>query len=211
MELDTLKEIWRQQLPAEPMIKRHDILRVAMSRSKTPVAMMKRNLLFELITVIILYGFAILYFATATSFSWVAALLGVLGILYGVYYTRKKQLLDQVSAYDHSIRHNLEIHVTLLSRYMKWYGWVTALLTPAIFLIMLVVWKGETNLTAWYWPGNQEFYLLFAALAIGFSVISFVVNKWYVYQLYGKHLQELKKVLEELEERRQTTEDGRQR
>ena len=198
MELDTLKEIWKQQEPDNPIIKRQDILRFAMSRSKSPVAMMKRNLQFEFFSVLALYAFAILYFAAATTFTWLAALLAGLGILYGGYYTRKKRLLNQLSGYDHTIRQHLERHIHLLHRYIKWYGWATAILTPAIFLIVLVAWKSENNLPLWYWAGNRQFYLLFAAVGIGFSIISFMINKWYVHQLYGQHLQELKRVLEEL-------------
>ena len=198
MELDTLKTIWQHQTIATTPLQEKEILRMVRSVSKTPASIMKRNLRMELFSVIALYSFAMLYYIIATTFTWVAAFLGVLAILYFIYYSKKKQILEQMTGYSDTIRDNLEGQVKMLARYMKWYGWIAAILTPLIFIIVLIVWKGENNLTAWNWPGNQTFYFLFAAVGIAFSVISFLINKWYVYHLYGKHLEELRRMLAEL-------------
>ncbi len=197
MELETLKDIWQQQSSRDPDIAGREIFRMAASGSKTPVALMKRNLKMELLMVLALYAFAIVYYLVATTYAWIAVFLGALLILYFFYYSRKKSILDQMTGYSYSIRNHLETQIRLLKHYMKWYGWVAAICTPMIFILVLFAWYGDNPL-AWYQPGNRMFYLLFAGMGVAFSVISFLVNKWYVYQLYGKHIATLKKMLEEL-------------
>jgi hypothetical protein len=210
MELDTLKETWNHRVLAEPVITDKEILRIARSGSKTPVAVMKRNLRMEFFTVVALYTFSILYYLIATAITWVAVFLSILAVVYIFYYTKKMRVLNQMTGYTNTIRFNLEAQVQLLTQYMKWYGWIAAILTPLVFIIVLLAWYGENILTSWYLPGNKRFYLLFAAVGIGFSIVSFVVNKWYVYHLYGKHLEELKGMLSQLseEEGRRSTDDG---
>ena len=162
---------------------------------------MKRNLRMELLTVIFLYSFTIGYYVIATSYKFIPAFLGTLLILYFFYYSGKISILKQMHGYNNNIRTHLEEQVSLLMRYMKWYGWVAAITTPMIFIVVLFAWYGDNPLS-WYLPGNRRFYLLFAGMGVAFSVISFIVNKWYVYQLYGKHVATLKRMLGELEEDR---------
>ena len=199
MELETLKDLWQQYAPRPTDIARQEIFRITATASGTPVAMMKRNLRMELFTVLLLYLFAIGYYVIATSYKTIPLFLGALLILYIFYYSRKKSILDQMQSYTKNMRHHLEEQIALLMRYMKWYGWVAAITTPMIFIVVLFAWYGD-NPMSWYMPGNRRFYLLFAGMAVAFSLISFLVNKWYVYQLYGKHVSTLKKMLEELVE-----------
>jgi len=199
MELEKLKELWQQQSTSEPVIAGEEIFRIADSGSKTPVALMKRNLRMELLTVVALYSLAIVYYLIATSYTWIAVMLGTLLILYFFYYSRKKSILNQMTGYNDTVRGNLEAQIRLLMRYMKWYGWVAAICTPLIFILVLFAWYGD-NPFMWYMPGNRRFYLLFAGMGVAFSVISFLVNKWYVYVLYGKQIKELKRILTELME-----------
>jgi hypothetical protein len=180
------------------VLEQKDVLRIIVSRSKSPGAKMNRNLRIELFTVVSAYFFAIIYYSVATTFTWIAAFLAVLLIFYLYYYTKKNQLLHQMTRFDDTLLGHLKSQINLLTIYMRWYGWIAAILTPIVFVIVLVAWKVENNLASWYWPGNQQFYLLFAAVGIAFSIISFLINKWYVYHLYGKHLEELKRMIDEL-------------
>src|SRR5688500_11046771 len=184
MELETLKNIWQQQTADQPVISRKEIDQISSLGSKSPVAMIKRNLRMEMFAVLSLYSIAILYFLIGTTYIWIAVVLSLLLFLYLIYYSRKKNVLDQMTDYDNPIRVTLEIQIKLLMNYIKWYGLITAILSPLIFILVLTAWYIE-NPYSWYLPGNLRFYLLFGCMGIAFSVLSFIVNKWYVHHLYG--------------------------
>ena len=66
MELDNLKEIWKGlDEKAKPTGSNEEILSMLHKKSQRPIARMKRNLLIETISVIVLYSSATVYYFMA--------------------------------------------------------------------------------------------------------------------------------------------------
>src|SRR5947199_10638493 len=96
MELDQLKSIWQNE--SSPSKGSEHMLPMLSRRSNNAIAHMKRNLLFELIAVVLLYGFTIVYYAFAfrgnlSEVSWF--MIGI-AFFFFIYYYRKNKLLNEM-------------------------------------------------------------------------------------------------------------------
>lgn len=205
MEIDHLKELWQQQDPEKtpenlgPMLEK---------KSNGPIAKMKRNLLVELIIVVVTYGIAIIYFFTAfsgrlNSLAWVYLFIGLVFI---IYFARKNKLLNEMECMACQVKSNLSKQVDVLEKYTRFYLLAGTAIIPLLALYSYLVLipqsryvngnrnlsQGETSLLLEMilWPGVT------ILLTIGF----YFLNKWYVKKLYGNHINKLKLMLEQMED-----------
>ena len=206
MELDHLKDLWQQQetekVPEDPRL-------LLGKKSLGPIAKMKRNLLIELIVVVLTYGLAIIYFFLASagrldSLAWVYLFLAIVFI---VYFARKNRLLNEMECMSCQVKSNLSKQVTVLEKYVKFYmisGTVIvpmlALYTYYILIPQLHFVNGNSNT-----PETDSTLILNALLWISGTILLtfsfYFLNKWYVKKLYGNHIAKLKLMLEQMEER----------
>ena len=131
MELDQLKELWQQQEPEKVSGNLRNFLG---KKSRGPIAKMKRNLLYELIVVIITYGVAAMYFFIASdgllnSLAWVYIILAVIFI---VYFIMKNKLLNEMECMACQVKSNLSKQVTTLEKYVRYYMIVGTALFPCL-------------------------------------------------------------------------------
>src|SRR4030095_8345346 len=121
MELDELKNIWQNETA---QVKEDEQLKSLMNRrSNNPIAKMKRNLLFELIAIIVLYGFTIAYYAYAfhgkmSEVSWF--MIGI-ALCFFIYYYRKNKWLNELECLSCQVKSNLQKQVSTLEKYVKFY------------------------------------------------------------------------------------------
>src|SRR5687767_7979206 len=143
MELDNLKEVWKgwdeKQIPSSTSA---EILGMVNKKSQSPIAKMKRNLLLELILVIVLYGACITYYFFAfegklTEISWF--MLGMALFFIGYYY-RKNKLLNEMQCVSCQVKSNLQRQVSTLEKYVRFYLIAGTLLVPvaALFFVWLI-------------------------------------------------------------------------
>lgn len=198
MELDNLKDAWQGHLANVGADSNEHILSILQKKSQRPIARMKRNLLWELILVIVMYTGTILYYSTTSSGRYwqIALLLLLVGLLFVFYYYRKNKLLTEMECVACEVRSNLQRQVRMLEKYIRFYFLVGIILTPLCYFTagLIALHKAppnSMNIQLYYW-----FFGAGAVIAIG----NYFLNKWYVNKLYGQHVQKLKSLLSQMEE-----------
>ncbi len=207
MELDQLKEMWsnvgsKQQGPLAD-----ELQALLHKKSKNPIAKMKRNLLMELLFVIVLYvGCVVYYFLHYTggmlSLAW---MLIVIGVLYIFYYLQKIKLLNQMECVSCEVKSNLKMQLQTLEKYVRFYLISGTLMFPVVFIAtgMIGIYYSpeiaadpaiKTKVVMWI------FTVVLFVLAAVLTIPVYLLNKWYVRKLYGRHIQQLKNILQEMEE-----------
>lgn len=205
MELDHLKELWQQQ---EPEKVSGNLRQFLGKKSNGPIAKMKRNLLYELIVVIITYGVATIYFFTAfagrmNTLAWVYLILAVIFI---VYFIMKNKLLNEMECMACQVKSNLSRQVATLEKYVRYYLIVGTAVFPLFVLYTYFILipevrfiRGSDNLSE---KGLTFFWLstVWVISTIVLTIIVYNLNKCYVNKLYGKHIKKLKLMLEQMED-----------
>jgi hypothetical protein len=206
MELDNLKELW-QQLDTEKIHgDEQEITRIIQQRSQSPVAKMKRNLLIELIVVIVLYSIAIWNFMSTSMgrYSEIAILLLFVGLLFLFYYYKKNRLLKQMQCVTCEVRSNLQRQLTTLEKYVQFYFVCGTILTPvAYFASGAIVMLNYPNEAVASGFTASRSYILFIAIGLLITIGSYFLNKWYIRKLYGQHIKRLRILLHQMEESEQ--------
>lgn len=206
MELDQLKSIWQKDESAQKASEH--MLPMLSRRSNNPIARMKRNLLIELIAIVLLYGFTIVYYAIAfhgrlNEVSWFMI---VVALFFFIYYYRKNKLLNEMECVSCHVKSNLEQQVKTLEKYVRFYLIAGTALIPLtlLFFSFILYWKLPRIPRSVLFPHDGfpiwETSFAWIALILISTVLAFYLNRWYVKKLYGNHVQKLKELLAEMEE-----------
>ena len=199
MELEKIKEIWKSNKVPVQTIRVDQMNNILSKKSFTLISRMKRNLLWELVGVIILYSAAGIYFVIS-GFETISLWLGSLFICFLFYFFMKNRLLVKMTCISCEIKINLERHLQHLQQYQKFYAWASTLLTPVSFLagwfILLDVHGVRFPLS----ETDAGLFILFLGLGILVSVSTFFLNRIYVKKLYGRYVEKLKSLLNEMDE-----------
>ena len=205
MELDNLKDLWRD-LDREETYPADDehILKILQRRSQSPIARMKRNLLIELIAVVILYSFSIWYFLLASNglYSEIALFLFILGLFFGFYYYKKNRLLNKMQCVTCEVRSNLERQLKTLEKYVRFYFIFATVLCPVAYFVpgFIVLLKYPGEAIAQRFTASTT-YIVFVIIGVVITCGSYFLNRWYVTKLYGRHIEKLKSLLFQMEEK----------
>ena len=204
MELDNLKDLWRDL--GQVHTHQNDdqqIIRMLQKRSQSPIAKMKRNLLLELIAVIVLYSLTIWYFLQTSGGGYreIAVILFVVGVLFIFYYYKKNRLLGQMQCVTCEVRSNLQQQLKTLEKYVQLYFVGGTILAPITYFVtgVIVLLKHSggdfvPDLT------RSEEYIIFITVGLLLTVGTYFLNKWYIKKLYGQHIRRLKELLLQMEE-----------
>src|SRR6266480_715922 len=201
MELEQLKNLWQQE-PAHQK-KDEQLLSLLRRRSRNPIARMKRNLLFELISVIVLYGFTIIYYFIAfhgrmSEVSWF--MIGI-ALFFFIYYFRKNKLLSQMECISCQVRSNLQRQVSTLEKYIQFYLIAGTALIPLtiLFFSWIIYLKFPLKQNSVFFPSAAFEWWQTSLVWIGgvciSTILAYYLNKWYVGKLYGNHIRKLKQLL----------------
>ena len=199
MELDNLKKLWREQDLDNKQTEEADILAMLQKRSKSPIAKMKRNLLWELIIIVVMYSAMIVYylFADQGRFKELSILFLVVGAAFIVYYQRKSKILKEMECVTCEVRSNLSRQLVTLAKYVRFYMIAgTVLSAVAYYIAGLVVFSKLGNS---FFSSTRNL-LIFIGIGLALTIIMIFVNKWYVNKLYGQHINRLKEILQQTEE-----------
>lgn len=205
MELDNLKDLWRD-IGRENLHQNDDqeIIRILQKKSQSPIARMKRNLLVELIAVIILYSFPIWYFLETSKgrYSEIALFLFLIGILFLFYFYKKNKLLGQMQCVTCEVRSNLQQQLATLEKYVQFYFVSATILCPVAYfvpgIIVLLKYPGENIVVSFR---ESTVYTVFVAIGLLITIGSYFLNRWYVRKLYGQHIRRLKELLLQMDEK----------
>ena len=206
MELDQLKDIWKKETVQSK--EDEQLISLMSRRSNNPIARMKRNLLFELIALIVSYGVTIAYYAYAFQgkMSEVSWFMVAIAFCFFIYYYSKNRLLNKMECLTCQVKSNLQRQVSTLERYVKFYlvsGTALVPLTIFFFAWLLYVKSPSKPISVLYpstaYPWWQTALVWLALVGIC-TLLVYYLNKWYVKKLYGNHIQKLKKLLAEMNE-----------
>jgi amino acid transporter len=208
MELESLKYLWHTQggvgagEPDSPAV-----LAMLQKKSRGPVARMRKNLLGEIILVLVTYIPAVLFYlidfgGRLSGISWL--LLFLMVFLAGYYY-RKNKLLKEMQCATCRIKPNLELQVRVLRKYIRFYLLAGTVMVPvtAILSYLIIHWKlnPPPGADLYYrmshplWWKNPVYWL---ALLAPFTIGIYYLNAWYVNKLYGRHIRKLEELLREM-------------
>lgn len=208
MELEQLKEMWNSADKQQTDSSAEELQAMLRKKSQSPIAKMKRNLLIELVVVLVLYTLIIVYYFLNFSGGMLAlpVLLFVIGLVYVFYYIGKNKLLKKMECNSCEVKANLSMQVKTLEKYVRFY----LVAGTAIFPITMVV---ASCIILFYSPQSQQypsalqskqFIVMFVGILIAatalFTIPVYYINKWYVRKLYGQHIERLKSIVDEMDE-----------
>jgi membrane protein insertase Oxa1/YidC/SpoIIIJ len=208
MELEQLKEMWNSADKQQTDSSAEELQALLRKKSQSPIAKMKRNLLIELVVVLVLYTLIIVYYFLNYSGGMLAlpVLLFVIGLVYVFYYIGKNKLLKKMECNSCEVKANLSMQVKTLEKYVRFY----LVAGTAIFPITMVV---ASFIILFYSPQSQQypsalqskqFIVMFVGILIAatalFTIPVYYINKWYVRKLYGQHIERLKSIVDEMDE-----------
>lgn len=206
MELEYLKEVWKaaSDIEAFPAGKKRQLLNVG-ARSQSVVSKMKRNLLYELLIVLVCATvIAVFYFIAfggrLKEVSWAYMLLALIFISY---YYKKNKLLKSMQCTTCRVKYNLSLQLTMLEKYVRLYLIAGTFIAPAVMLFFyaLLHYKHISVFYSSYEIRNAAgFTLLYLLVTAIFTFIFYFFNRWYINRLYGRYIQKLKDLLLEMEE-----------
>lgn len=198
MELDNLKEAWQGQTATVGKDSNEQILSILQKKSQRPIARMRRNLLVELILIVVIYTATIIYYtATHDGRYWeIALLLLIVGLIFVLYYYRKNKLLKEMECVACEVRSNLERQVKTLEKYVRLYFIAGTVLTPLSYFTAGIIAAYRTP--SGPIPGSLKY--LFIGIGLIITVGGYFLNKWYVNKLYGQHVRKLRQLLAQMEE-----------
>lgn len=199
MELEQLKEIWSNVESKQPGPSASELQAMLQKKSQSPIAKMKRNLIWELITILVFYSITIFSLRHYEKiFVSLTILLLVIGLLFGIYFYFKYRLLHSMECLTCEVKSNLQMQLQTLEKYVRIYFVFGNLLTPIVFFVtgFITYMQRDGELTI----SPLRFWIIFSIIGILFSVAVYFLNKWYLHKLYGQHIRKLKDILHDMEE-----------
>jgi len=202
MEIEDLKEIWKNQSAGFVKKNETELAGMLKGRSRSIVTRLKRNVLFELIFTF-LGGLALLTYALALpsgSLKWTSISIIVLFAIYSLYYIKKLRLLNTFESKNDNLKTGLQRLIADLRMYLKFYRRSYAILYPTYFFIFLLFTAIEQGTTGFLQVMSRPEIFITLVLGAGvFFVISTWLTSWYLKKLYGDHLEKLEGILVEIE------------
>ncbi|MEY4638282.1 MAG: hypothetical protein RLZZ446_801 [Bacteroidota bacterium] len=202
MELRKLKELWDGSSNSSIPINEKELNQILNKRSRRPIAIIKRNLKLEMAFGILFYCFFIWIVsnqAVSIILYFDIILLVVAGILYSIYVFYKNQLLNKMECMSCEVKSNLNLQLGFLEKLVKLYfkvGNIFVLLTYLIAgAIGYITSESETDSI----PHYLEI-MIFITIGAVLFLINYYFSRWYLFTLYGKHIQKLKNILYEMDE-----------
>ena len=202
MELEKLKELWDDLGNSSLPINEEQLNRILSNRSRRPIALIKRNLKLEVLFVILSYGFIIWLISNQVDsnlYYFDIILLILAGMLFCIYAFYKYKLLNKMECVACEVKSNLNIQLNSLEKLVKLYFKVGNIGVMFIYLIAGAISYIETKGEVVPFPQALEL-ILFLSIGFILAIINYYLSRWYLFNLYGKHIKKLKNILHEMDE-----------
>lgn len=209
MELDNMKELWKDQQDAgQKPLSEQELITMIGNPSKGPIAKMKRNLKKELIFVLVTLPGTAIYFQfhfNGKMFAFSITYI-LMTLVFVAYYYFKNKLLNNMQCVTCEVKSNLTMQANTLEKYLKNNLIVSTFILPVIVLFgMWLLYlnyysatpKSIFSFSVAYSPWITT--LIWTGISIAITIPMYFLNKKYLHWLYGKHINRLKSVLSELD------------
>jgi hypothetical protein len=201
MELEELKSIWNSSTPSFQPKDADEIASMLSRKSVSIVDKLKRNVWFDLI-ITMLTSLGLLSYAITLrpgALKWASISILSTLLLYVFYYIKKISLLNRFDPVTNNLRANLEVLINTLSGYLEFYRRSYTVLYPIFFFVVLLfigIEHGtERFLEILQRPATITLLLLLAGV---YYLLSTKVVRWFLNRLYGRHLEKLKALLNDI-------------
>lgn len=202
MEIEDLKYIWQKQSEGFRPKDQTELAVMLKGKSSSIVTRLKRNVWYEL-AFTFLGALALIAYAFMLPdgyLKWTSVSILALFGMYSVYYVKKLRLLNNFDSSHENLKANLEILISDLKGYLKFYKRSYSVLYPIFFMLALLFIAIEHGATGFFNKvGRPEVYLVLLPGAALFFVFSTRLTSWYLKKLYGTHLEKLERLLGDLE------------
>jgi 4-hydroxybenzoate polyprenyltransferase len=208
MDLDQLKDIWRElDEPISEKSGRQEISAMLKKRSQGPIAKMKRNLLAEMILVIVSYYAMITHYFVSfgEEFHPVAWFLLAIAALFLVYCYRKHRLLNDMQNVSGQVKLHLERQVHTLEKYVRFYLLSACALVPVCLAFFGWIYYEEVRdpsaQSLFYISDNNPMWkavLSWGVLSVAFTGVVYFLTVWLLKKLYGNNIRKLKNIIREM-------------
>ena len=209
MELDAMKELWKEAGERKDHSPHNsDIMGMLNKSSNSPIAKMMKNVLMEMILVIVLFGAVAVYFFTAfnSRFNSVAWVYVVMASLCTFYYYRKWKLLYNMQCLACQVKSNLKRQMNTLDQYIRFDLFAGTAMVPLVFIFLglLFYYKFPAGVLRPVLPAPAEItfttWLLWTVALAVLTTFVYFANRWMIRKLYGRHILTLKQLLGQMEE-----------
>jgi len=203
MELDDIKQLLHAKLEKESIpVSYAEIAGQLRQNTKSITSKIRKTVLTEFLACA---GFFVAALLTAAWYQqlpiyWFCGATVLFSAGFGFYLLR---LYGDVKRYDrhtHPVKRNLEKLINILGRFIRLYFIATVAFLPLIFVFGIFVGYMDVNhrhlQEHFSWTKGIS---LYAGLYGIWSVLIIVFAKWYINRLYGRHLQHLKAMLQDIE------------
>lgn len=207
MELELLKEIWQKTAP-EQQVSLHtgtDVLPGTASSRQKIISRLRRNLFIEVIIVLVCVSAIAFFYFTAFNgnFKEVSWMYIALAVFFLVYYYQKNKLFTSLQSNTLAVKAHLEHRLSVLERYIRFYLLTGTLLVPVLmgFFYALVFYKHIIIFPSLQLHiGSANFTFAYIVFSFLLTIVLYYLYRWYIYKLYGKHIERLKTLLNEMNE-----------
>ena len=202
MELDNLKELWNGSHKSTLHLNEEGLRQILSQSSKSPIALMKRNLLLEVILMILGYGFFIWLISSEVDSTLLyldKVMLVIAGILFILYARIKYKHLNAMECVSCEVKSNLTLQVKSLEKLVKLYFLAGNMSVIFVYLLGGTMGYLEAEGEIVSFPQPFEIFIFLsigAVLALG----NYFLGRWYLFTLYGKHINKLKTIIYEMDE-----------
>jgi hypothetical protein len=201
MELDQLKAIWKEAGHSSLPINESSLNQMLNHQSKLPIAVMKRNLRLEVLFVILLDGFIVwqIYKKGVSQYLLYDISIIVFAILFFIYARYKYKLLNKMECMSCVVKSNLNLQFKSLEKLVKLYFHSGNIAVILIYMVTGVISYVEAQGESVSFPQTQQV-LIFLSVGVVLIMMNYYFGRWYLFNLYGKHIQKLKNILHEMDE-----------
>ena len=202
MELEKLKELWDASSNSSFPINEEGLSKILNQESRRPIALIKRNLKLEILFVILFYGFIIWLISNQVGSNLLyfdILLLILAGMLFCIYAFYKFKLLNKMECVACEVKSNLNLQLNSLEKLVKLYFKVGNIGGVFVYLFAGAISYFEAKDDTVHFPHAIEL-IIFLSIGVIFAIINYYSSRWYIFNLYGKHIQKLKNILYEMDE-----------
>jgi hypothetical protein len=202
MELDDLKDIWKNNPPEFKVKDEAELALMLKGNSKSIVGKLKRSVWLELIFTFIAGIVFLIYALTLEpgALKWTSISFIVLFVAYSFYYIKKLYLLNRFNPGEGNLKTNIDNLIASMNGYLRFYKRSYTILYPTYAILGLIFGAMEQGYDRFIKSISQPS----GIAALVFMVIFFFfcstwLTNWYLKKLYGNHIEKLNSLARELE------------
>ena len=202
MELDNLKGFCNDSHKSTLHLNEEGLRQILSQSSKSPIALMKRNLLLEVILMILGYGFFIWLISSEVDSTLLyldKVMLVIAGILFILYARIKYKHLHAMECVSCEVKSNLTLQVKSLEKLVKLYFLAGNISVIFVYLLGGTIGYLEAKGDMVSFPQPLEI-LIFLSIGAVLALGNYFLGRWYLFTLYGKYINKLKTIIYEMDE-----------